>query len=396
MEQRGTIFVEAMIVIAVIGVLAFLIGLVVRAAPQRQQAPANGAAGQAEPSPRWYEFTLALILLAAIAAFAIWLISSGTHWVWGETIEDWRADNRAIIFAAVMVALAVVGLVVSLVYALVQSSGSVATPRPAAAAAEVAPAGAALVPPAPSPLRVLGLLALVVAIVLLCWIALAPAAQFGLIAQLIYPASLGVTLVLLFDKATRTWSVKPGAEFVSRMAFMRSPDISARPRLFERTQRAEAGSLCGKLLGSSQPGAVLHCFLGHRPHRDARPLPARLRLSGRRSVAAVDLADRRKALRRPFRGGPRFGPSSSSPAYSSCSRPSRWFRRAASGRRCRPSRTRCSRCSTPFSWSSPRDRLKEDRMRRAAKRPLAVGGVTCSSYGFIKRLAGASATHQGA
>lgn len=212
MEQRGTIFVEAMIVIAVIGVLAFLIGLVVRAAPQRQQAPANGAAGQAEPSPRWYEFTLALILLAAIAAFAIWLISSGTHWVWGETIEDWRADNRAIIFAAVMVALAVVGLVVSLVYALVQSSGSVVTPRPAAAAAEVAPAGAALVPPAPSPLRVLGLLALVVAIVLLCWIALAPAAQFGLIAQLIYPASLGVTLVLLFDKATRTWSVKPGAE----------------------------------------------------------------------------------------------------------------------------------------------------------------------------------------
>jgi hypothetical protein len=48
--------------------------------------------------------------------------------------------------------------------------------------------------------------------VLLCWIALAPAAQYGLIAQLIYPASFGVALVLLFDKATRTWSVKPGAE----------------------------------------------------------------------------------------------------------------------------------------------------------------------------------------
>jgi hypothetical protein len=214
LEQRGTIFVEAMIVIAVIGVLAFLIGLVVRAAPQRQQAPASGAAGQAEQSPRWYEFTLALILLAAIAAFAIWLISSGTHWVWGETIEDWRADNRAIIFAAVMVALAVIGLVVSLVYALVQSSASVAPGRSvaAAAAAEAAPAGAALAPPAPSPLRVLGLLALVIAVVLLCWIALTPAAQYGLIAQLIYPASLGITLVLLFDKATRTWSVKPGAE----------------------------------------------------------------------------------------------------------------------------------------------------------------------------------------
>ena len=120
MEQRATIFVEVMIVIAVIGVLAFLIGLIVRM-PQRQQAAANGK-GQAEPSPRWYEFTLALILLAAIAAFAIWLISSGTHWVWGETIEDWRSDDRTIAFAAVMVALAVIGLVVSLVYALVQSS----------------------------------------------------------------------------------------------------------------------------------------------------------------------------------------------------------------------------------------------------------------------------------
>jgi hypothetical protein len=215
LEQRATIFVEVMIVIAVIGVLAFLIGLIVRL-PQRQQAAAHGT-GQAEPSPRWYEFTLALILLAAIAAFAIWLISSGTHWVWGETIEDWRSDDRTITFAAVMVALAVVGLVVSLIYALVQSAHGGATPgavarRSAETAAEAAPADAAPASPAPSPLRVLGLLALVVAIVLLCWIALAPAAQYGLIGQLIYPAGLGVTLVLLFDKATRTWSVKPRAE----------------------------------------------------------------------------------------------------------------------------------------------------------------------------------------
>src|SRR5271167_2731106 len=122
-----------MIVFAVIGVLAFLIGLIVRA-PQARQAAAGGA-GQPEQSPRWYEFTLALMLLAAIAAFAIWLISSGTHWVWGETIEDWRADNRAIVFAVVMVALAVVGLVVSLVYALVQSSQGVAPRRTAEAAA---------------------------------------------------------------------------------------------------------------------------------------------------------------------------------------------------------------------------------------------------------------------
>jgi hypothetical protein len=208
LEQRATIFVEVMIVIAVIGVLAFLIGLIVRLP---QQAAANGK-GQAEPSPRWYEFTLALILLAAIAAFAIWLISSGTHWVWGETIEDWRSDDRTITFAAVMVALAIVGLVVSLVYALVQSSHGTAAPGTVARRPAEAPAGTAQAPPVPSPLRVLGLLVFVVAILLLCWIALAPAAQYGLIGQLIYPAALGVTLVLLFDKATRTWSVKPPAE----------------------------------------------------------------------------------------------------------------------------------------------------------------------------------------
>ena len=62
MEQRATIFVEAMIVFVIIGVLAFLIGLIIRA-PQRQRAAASGAA-QPEQSPRWYEFTLALILLA--------------------------------------------------------------------------------------------------------------------------------------------------------------------------------------------------------------------------------------------------------------------------------------------------------------------------------------------
>jgi hypothetical protein len=194
-----------MIVFAVIGVLAFLIGLIVRA-PQRQQAAASGAAQPAQ-SPRWYEFTLALILLAAIAAFAIWLISSGSQWVWGETIGDWRSDTRTIIFAAVMVALAVIGLGISLAYALVQSSQSPAPRRPLAPASEAAAASAA-----PSPLRVLGLLVLALAIVLLCWIGLSPATQYGLVVQLIYPASLGAALVLLFDKATRTWGAKAGAE----------------------------------------------------------------------------------------------------------------------------------------------------------------------------------------
>ena len=64
----------------------------------------------------------------------------------------------------------------------------------------------------PAAPRILGLIGLAVAIVLLCWIGLAPADQHGLIAQLLYPASLGVALVLVFDKATRAWGEKSAAE----------------------------------------------------------------------------------------------------------------------------------------------------------------------------------------
>ncbi len=198
-----------MIVIAVIGVLAFLIGLLIRA-PQRQQAGVSGP-GQPSQAPRWYEFTLALLLLAAVGAFAIWIISTGKPWVWGESIENWQTDTRTIVFAAIMVALGVIGLGVSLIYTLVQSAPGPAVRRPIAASAEAAAPGALPVP-APSPLRIFGLLLLVVAIILLCWIALPSAQQHGLIVQLIYPATLGLSLVLLFDKATRTWGAKGGAE----------------------------------------------------------------------------------------------------------------------------------------------------------------------------------------
>jgi hypothetical protein len=216
LEQRATDFVEAMAVIAIIGVLAFLIGWLARM-PQGQQAPASRAA-RAGQSPRWYEFTLAIILLAAIAAFVIWLISSGQQWAWGETFFDWRSDPRAIAFAAIMIVLGIVGLAVSLAYTVVQSAQPSAAPRLKETVATEATPGAAIVS-AVSPLRFLGLLALVVAILLLCWIALPRAEQLILLAQLIYPASLGVALVLVFDKATRAWGVKRGAETLREWLF---------------------------------------------------------------------------------------------------------------------------------------------------------------------------------
>jgi hypothetical protein len=209
-QERAAIFVEAMAFAAAVGVLAFLIALLARG-PQRQQAGGAGAEQQANPTPRWLEFTLALILLAAIAAFAIWIISTSKEWLWGGTFGDWRSDTRAIVFAAVMVGLGIGGLVVSFAYTAVQAGRRSAAPKPIEATAE-APTVSASVAPAPSSLRLLGLLGLAVALVLMCWIGLSGAAQYRLIAQLIYPASLGVALLLLFDKATRTWDVKARAE----------------------------------------------------------------------------------------------------------------------------------------------------------------------------------------
>ena len=54
MEQRGTVFVEAMVVIAVIGLLAFLIGLIVRADRlDAILAELTGRAGEIVIFPLW-------------------------------------------------------------------------------------------------------------------------------------------------------------------------------------------------------------------------------------------------------------------------------------------------------------------------------------------------------
>ena len=60
----------------------------------------------------------------------------------------------------------------------------------------------------------LGLLALFLAFLLLNWVYLARGEQYLVVLALIYPASLAVALVLLFDKAARGWNVKGGAENV--------------------------------------------------------------------------------------------------------------------------------------------------------------------------------------
>jgi len=60
----------------------------------------------------------------------------------------------------------------------------------------------------PSALRLLGLLALLLALLVLYWRWLDDAAGYAAMVYAIYPASIALVLVLIFDKATRSWSYK--------------------------------------------------------------------------------------------------------------------------------------------------------------------------------------------
>lgn len=207
MDDRSTLFLQVMIAIAVIGVLAFLVSLVVRRV--RRSAAAGAATGQ----PPWYEFVLGLVLLAVVTVVVVWQVSRGSLWTWGETTSDWSSQPRAIVFLVVMAIAAGLGLLVFVVHAIARSPRRRAgAPAGTAEPATAAPATAAAVAQTPSGLRLIGLLLLAVAFLLLCAIYLSRDQQHQMMLQLVYPASLAVAMVLLFDKASRTWNAKTGAE----------------------------------------------------------------------------------------------------------------------------------------------------------------------------------------
>src|SRR5262249_46022626 len=98
-----------MAAIAVIGVMAFLVGLAARII-RSPESPA-AIAGSDVRSPYRYEFIFALPLLLVAVGLLLWIIATGRQWIWGETVIDWQTDTRTILFAAVMVGLVAVGLI---------------------------------------------------------------------------------------------------------------------------------------------------------------------------------------------------------------------------------------------------------------------------------------------
>ena len=212
MVAQSIAFIFVMGGVAVIAVLAFIAYLLMRQPNSR--ATATDDVAEEGKRLRWIEYLLAIVVLLVVVAGGITLVVQ-TYPEAGAGQSGWRADNRSSVFLTIMSASVVVAVLAFVIGFFVRrpkklaidsfSKGRIEVP----ASAMETSAGAGI----------LGLLCLFVALLLLNWVAVERADQYRLILHLLYPATLGVALVLLFDKATRAWSIKQPGEALREWVF---------------------------------------------------------------------------------------------------------------------------------------------------------------------------------
>ncbi len=219
-NERAIYFLVIMAAIAAVGLVAFLIAMITGGASDAAR-DVGADAGKTPAAPRkederalyWGKAFLSLTALAEAVLLLIWLIVHLSYRLVDEPL--WKGNTRAVYFLAIMAGIAAVGLVALVIYLLARHAQ-----RPEKEVAS---------PPVvetPSALRMLGLLVPLLSIFLLAWIHLSNAQEYLLITRLIYPAAFAMVLVLLFDKATRSWSVKSSLDafrdwlFCDLMAFL--------------------------------------------------------------------------------------------------------------------------------------------------------------------------------
>lgn len=229
MDNRSVAFLEIMIGIGAIGILAFLIFLISRYGTKVRQAAAAKAAGgvgdltdSSGYTPQWYEFLLAAVVVALAVLLLFWQFPPGT--LPGEKTLAWSSDTRSVVFLSVMLAVVIIALIIFVITVFVRFSRTQKpqaefAPAPAIAAettpaGDGAAAGATAKHETPSAVRLLGLLLFAAAYLILNWSYVPSADQFSMMVHLIYPAGLVVALVMLFDKASRAWNVKTSGETV--------------------------------------------------------------------------------------------------------------------------------------------------------------------------------------
>ena len=201
----STFGIVALVVLAVVAAV-LVAGAAVRLGRARRPPQRDGAARKA---PSWYEILLATALVAALVILAITAaveITSGD-----AAAEGWRAGTRSNLFLGVMLAVAALALLFLVAFLLARLPASGATASTGESGGE---SGAAPVQTVRDPAgsRLVGLLLVAVGLLLLGWVYLGPADRADLMVQVLYPAAIAVGIVLMFDKATRSWTPKARSE----------------------------------------------------------------------------------------------------------------------------------------------------------------------------------------
>ena len=231
MDNRSVAFLEIMIGIGAIGILAFLIFLISRYGMKVRAAATKSAAGNssltsavAGYTPQWYEFLLAAVVVALAVILLFWQFPPGT--LPGEETLAWSSDTRAVAFLSIMLVVVGIGLVVFVITVFAKFSREQKVKSEFVAAPAAAPTtdpvsandnsvtAATASHESPSAVRLLGLLLFGAAYLILNWSYVPSADQYSMMVHLIYPAGLVVALVMLFDKASRAWNVKQPGEAV--------------------------------------------------------------------------------------------------------------------------------------------------------------------------------------
>ena len=205
METQPLTFILVMAALALTGVVVFVIYLVVR----NKEGLSVGTLSEGGPSSgqRWFEYLLAVLalvgLVVAVIVVIVFLYPSG---IVLETA--WRGETRSTVFLVAMLVFGLGALVAFVIGMFVRRRVGV----PAAGTEGGSTSSVPNTVETPAGTRLLGLLVLVVAFLVLNWVYVGTIGQYRLMVGLVYPAVLGVALVLLFDKATRAWSIKAKGE----------------------------------------------------------------------------------------------------------------------------------------------------------------------------------------
>lgn len=220
MDSRAIAFLEVMAAISILGLVAFVIVLVARPAPGMQ-----AVASAPRHRMQWVQLLLAAAAVLVGVLLALWQLG-----MWSGDDGAARVGNsdaRATTFFVVMMIIGGAGLILFLIAMFWRaaphaSAGLAPAPGSSPMAAPTAPTLNAPLTAShetPSAIRLLGLLGFGFAYLIVNWSGVSYGQQYSMMLHLIYPAGFIVALVMLFDKASRAWHVKPPSESLREWLF---------------------------------------------------------------------------------------------------------------------------------------------------------------------------------